>query len=514
MKKVLLIICALIISTFISMDATANQLVTNSEVKIVQTFSQDSNLYAYVNFPEEKEINTLIAKVVIDGNNSYKQVEPIEKVADASEPISYMFLIDISTSMPDYEDSIKMFISNFMTSAGDDSSFAIATFGKSLDIICDFTDKQEEITSKLSKVEYNVRQTSLYTSLINTIDYYEDKERTQGEIFNIVVITDGIEYDKNGVTIDEVYAKLKASSVMVHTFGLPTKSSDQDDIEESEEALKVLGSFSRNSYGVHTVLGYANSTEAELAESITGYIHNLYITKYKISEDEISGGGHNVKIVFASTGENGDVFSAEGTLYIPYPEVTMLEDELPIPQITSSPDQTEEPEVSATPSEFPSDVGEISAKEETDTDVGVVASEANGSSIYLTIIIATSILVIFLVMIIIAMKLRKKKRRVSPINGIFMKVEILSDSCTLKNNEFYLTEELIIGRETGCNIRLKNKDVSKRNSKLYVRDNVVYIEDLNSTNGTAINSMKIFSPNKLRSGDVISIGSVAFILKF
>jgi hypothetical protein len=314
------------------------------------------------------------------------------------------------------------------------------------------------------------------------------------------VITDGIEYDKDGVTIDEVYDKITTSSVIIHTLGLPTISTSESDKEESKEALKLLGSFARNTLGVHGVLGYDDKTETDIANEITGFVNNLNITRFELSNFETRGGSYFLRIVFATTGENGDLFDTEGTLNIPYPR------------------ETSEPAVTLVPA--PGGSSDISETSETASTMDGNSKEKNllrskiyGIEIWHWIIILV-VLILFVISIIILLKKRKKTSAAASDSGIFMKAEVLSENCNLKNNQFYLSDELIIGRDSGCDIRLMNKDISKRNSRLYVRDNIIYIEDLNSTNGTIINNMKIFSPNKLRSGDVISIGSVKFSLKF
>ncbi|HWT73102.1 MAG TPA: FHA domain-containing protein [Mobilitalea sp.] len=499
MKKVFLFICALVISSFFSADALAKQTVSDTDAQIVQTFCQSSNLYAYVNIPKDKENNALIVSALLDNTYTFNQSEPITKVDNTKNPISYLFLIDISTSMPSYKENVSAFVDDLMTSAGNNASFAVATFGKDFKLKNDFTQNQEDIKTKLKEIEYNVKQTSLYSSIINVLDYYDKKERSEGEIFNIVLITDGIEYDKDGVTVEEVNERLKASPVIIHTFGLPTQSSKEEDKKASEDSMKVLGSFARATCGVHAVLSYEGKKEADLAGEITGFVNSLYLTKYNVSNTKLSGGSHSLKIVFAATGENGTLFDAEGALNIPEPCATL------------------KPAASIAP-----------AKEGTaDNQDALVVAVDNGKALDHKNIftvkwlgvpawlwIVSAVLIIILVIILVLLLKKRNKPSASTGTGIFMKAEILSNNCSLKNNEFYLSDELIIGREKDCDIILKNKDVSKRNSRIYVRDNVIYMEDLNSTNGTAINNMKIFAPNKLRSGDVISIGSVRFLLKF
>lgn len=50
--------------------------------------------------------------------------------------------------------------------------------------------------------------------------------------------------------------------------------------------------------------------------------------------------------------------------------------------------------------------------------------------------------------------------------------------------------------------------------ELTFKDGMIYVEDMNSASGTAIGGMKIQGLNRLRSGDVLSIGEVEFCLKF
>ena len=65
-----------------------------------------------------------------------------------------------------------------------------------------------------------------------------------------------------------------------------------------------------------------------------------------------------------------------------------------------------------------------------------------------------------------------------------------------------------------CDLVWSDRCVSKKNSRIYIKDQTIYIEDLNSKEGTVLGGMRLYAPNPLRSGDVISIGAVSFILRF
>lgn len=497
MKKVLLVICALVMSGLFSHEVLAKQNVSDTDAQIVQTFCQDLDLFSYVNIPKEKENKALIVSATLDKTYSYRQAGPISKVSNSSEPVSYLFLVDISTSMPGFKDNINTFINDFMCGAGDNASFAIASFGKTFKLECDFTKNQEDIKTKSKALKYDVRQTSLYSSIISAVDYFGKKTRSQGEMYNIIVISDGIEADKNDVTGSEAEKKIKESSVLIHIFGLPTKSRDKEDKKASEDALKVLGSFARASFGVHTVLAYDNKTETDLANEITGFVKNLYRTEFNISNFVGNGGSYSIELTFATTGEKGDFFSARGTVAITDSNASTT------PAITGA-GQKDVPDNNRASAASSADGGKILAKSN--------VAKLFGIDLWLFCLIVVALLVGLFLTVIMIMK--KQKKTIRPITGIYMKAEALSGTYKLKKKEFYLLDELYIGRDKSCEICINNKDVSKKNSRVYVRDNVVYIEDLNSTNGTSISNMKVFSPNKLRSGDVISIGSISFCLKF
>jgi pSer/pThr/pTyr-binding forkhead associated (FHA) protein len=56
--------------------------------------------------------------------------------------------------------------------------------------------------------------------------------------------------------------------------------------------------------------------------------------------------------------------------------------------------------------------------------------------------------------------------------------------------------------------------VEPKNSRMFFENGAVFIEDLNSTNGTYVNGMKIHAPSKLHSNCEIRIGVECFIIKF
>ena len=69
-----------------------------------------------------------------------------------------------------------------------------------------------------------------------------------------------------------------------------------------------------------------------------------------------------------------------------------------------------------------------------------------------------------------------------------------------------LTDELTMGRATGCHITLDDTYVSQLHARVFRRDGQVFVEDLGSTNGTYVNRTKVTAPLVVRRGDRLQVG--------
>lgn len=234
------------------------------------------------------------------------------------------------------------------------------------------------------------------------------------------------------------------------------------------------------------------------------------------------------------------------------PEGGESPDETPAPDNGKTPGETQAPENGKTPDETsaPEDSekpdGENMPGGETLPEDGMVSEGAvsgdsitasakeSGTSIPLWLILTVSGVVVVLIVVIIILACKNKKIRektVSPAGvqsmpqesqnmqaggnfGIAMKFEVLYGDCKHKEMRLSLEDTLTIGSDAGCDIVFQNPDVSPVNSRIVLRNGMIYIEDMDSVLGTAIGGMRIQGSNRLRSGDLVSIGEVEFTVKF
>jgi pSer/pThr/pTyr-binding forkhead associated (FHA) protein len=105
-----------------------------------------------------------------------------------------------------------------------------------------------------------------------------------------------------------------------------------------------------------------------------------------------------------------------------------------------------------------------------------------------------------------------KKRRPSVAKGNYG-LEIINsgNGKDLKDGSIIpIRSDVTIGRKDDNSIVLSDQHVSGNHAKIVVRNNLLFIEDLNSTNGIYLNGNKINGKVKLSNKDEIKIGTAVF----
>lgn len=105
-----------------------------------------------------------------------------------------------------------------------------------------------------------------------------------------------------------------------------------------------------------------------------------------------------------------------------------------------------------------------------------------------------------------------KKRRSPRTNGNYgLEIIKSGDAKELKEGSIIpIRSDLSIGRKDGNSIIMADQHVSGNHAQILVRNNGLFLEDLNSTNGTYLNGNKLKGRAKLSNKDEIRIGSGVF----
>jgi hypothetical protein len=72
---------------------------------------------------------------------------------------------------------------------------------------------------------------------------------------------------------------------------------------------------------------------------------------------------------------------------------------------------------------------------------------------------------------------------------------------------FELTQDVItIGRDLKCEVVVNDPEISRNHCRLTAQGSGYQVEDLESTNGTFVNSQKVTAPRMLQPGDLLGLG--------
>lgn len=77
-----------------------------------------------------------------------------------------------------------------------------------------------------------------------------------------------------------------------------------------------------------------------------------------------------------------------------------------------------------------------------------------------------------------------------------------------------LGSSLIVGRASICDVTVDDIEMSRQHFCLEWENGSVFVTDLGSTNGTAVNGIRMQSKRRLESGDCIEAGSVKFTIRW
>ncbi|WP_066023188.1 MULTISPECIES: FHA domain-containing protein [Clostridium] len=141
------------------------------------------------------------------------------------------------------------------------------------------------------------------------------------------------------------------------------------------------------------------------------------------------------------------------------------------------------------------------------------SSLSNLSTIFKFIIIAIVYLIIFTAFRIMYKDMKNSGSRKAPKRGKSFGLEVVDpgmNRAIRKGAVIPINREVTIGRREDNSITLNEGYVSGHHARVYLRNNQYILEDLNSTNGTALNGQRVENKVYIKNGDEIKIGSSLF----
>ncbi len=95
-----------------------------------------------------------------------------------------------------------------------------------------------------------------------------------------------------------------------------------------------------------------------------------------------------------------------------------------------------------------------------------------------------------------------------------MKIHLISDHPDLPDIEIGVDEmPVVLGRSNSCDLRILDPMLSRQQCELTYYNNVIRVRDLESTNGTIVNSNTV-NEAPLYPGDVVTIGMANYVVSY
>lgn len=486
-----LLLLPLLVALILPQAAAAN----DGTVALAAQFQQDGYLYVFAALEEWPDGLT----VELCSGDLAREI-PCEgqpqRTAESDTPVSYLLLVDCSTSMAGFQKRVTDLTKRLTEADKTDAIFTIATFGEMFRVEgCGLSG--EEAVAVIETISYVARRSDISQGILDAMEYFRSCRRQTGELLNLVVVTDGIPmYSEDSPALSEIAQELEEEpSILIHTFGFGS----------SQARLNTLASLGR---GVHV------SGQAAKGAEIAQYVNELCIVSFPWNLEGLRSAGE-LRFTWENKGEaflpvnlNLSPLSPNGT------EANVEE-----PLESAPPSEDEVPEITELPSEQPTGAASETIPvitDETSAKASPALNEAelNDDKKTISPMLWAILTIALLLLLLAALACRKRKRHKSQQGGIPMCLEVLSGTLVSKIEILYLRDELIIGRGNRCDISWRDHEVSRQNSRIFLKNQMIYIEDLGSASGTALGGMRLHSPNRLRSGDEISIGPVRFILRF
>ncbi|ENU22222.1 hypothetical protein F993_03115 [Acinetobacter proteolyticus] len=76
--------------------------------------------------------------------------------------------------------------------------------------------------------------------------------------------------------------------------------------------------------------------------------------------------------------------------------------------------------------------------------------------------------------------------------------------------ELSIESDMLVGRHQDADILLQSADISRRHAALLLKDQQLWVQDLNSSNGTFINDVRVEQETELHDGDILQFASFVF----
>ena len=518
MKK--LIVLLLLLALGLPVQATET---VSGPCQVTSSYYNGETLYAFLEGQPPDELGLLL-------NNSQVAQGAPALVSETEATCQYLFLMDLSTSMPDYQQWILSFTDALFAQETQPVEVAIAGFGDRFELLDEGMTTSDEVRRAIGNLHYDHTATNLSGCLAQALRYTAETPVEEGAVANVILFTDGIPWPEQADGWEEEAAAItqdlaQAPEVMFH---LASFGSQGDDV-----LLQALSS------GKGLSLSITSRSDAEAGgTAVAQQVDSLYALALQpnmdLEEPRLEGQ------LFFQVEDGSAVFLdlnhvRNYSVALPKEATAPTEEPAnspePEPTLEPEPPAVPEPESSAPPESSPPAEGTVTSEPQVESsqessappvssgpaapEVPAGEEEASFPPIWM---IAAGGAVAVLAVAIVLLILSRRKKRASPreagTSGVAMKMEVIQGKRKGKQVVFTLANPLTIGSAASCDIVWNDPEMDSVCARIFLNEQGVFIESVSPRTQVFVEGILIHGSNRLRSGDRVTVAHSTFCLRF
>lgn len=489
--------------------------------QVVSAYYRGETLYTFLEGQPPDELGLLL------NNTQVAQGAPA-LVSETEATCQYLFLMDLSTSMPDYQQWILSFTDALFAQETQPAEVAIAGFGDRFELLDEGMTTSDEVRRAIGNLHYDHTATDLSGCLAQALRYTAETPVEEGAVANVILFTDGIPWPEQADGWEEAAAitqdLAQAPEVMFH---LASFGSQGDDV-----LLQALSSGKGLSLSI-TSRSDAEAGGTAVAQQVDSLYGLAFQPNMQLEEPRLDGQlfyQEDGSTVFLDLNHVRN-YSVELPEEVSAPTEEPANSPEPEPTLEPEPPAVPEPESSAPPESSPPAEGTVTSEPQVESSQepstpsvssGPVASEADDGEEEASFppiwMIAAGGGAAVLIVLIVAVALSQRKKRSVPKEveapGIALKLEVFQGKPKKKQVVFTLANSLTIGSSASCDIVWNDPEMDGVCARIFLDEQGVFIESVSPRTQVFVEGILIHGPNRLRSGDRVTIAHSTFCLRF
>ncbi len=471
---------------------------TPAALQVSQVTAKGTDLVAYVRVQDEAGApvtGVTPSQVHATVGAETAQVTDFKPFAETGEGVTTLFLVDASQSIagPRFEE-LRAALRAWVDTLGPKDRAGIIAFGSEVRTLVAPTADHAALNTAIAALTNKDPRTRLHGALLQALNLARRQEAGLPDRRAIVLFSDGLADAPGDLKAEEVLTRLADDAVPIYAVAFLNPR----DKASQAAGLDALGQFARRSGGtaVTAPAGDPGPVLTRLREDLRA----VYRAALACPGCTADGNRYRVQIALAS----GGVTLADGMDLRLYPVVTPPPAEaVPVP--APSPAPVPAPEQPTPPA----------AK----TPIWVYLAAAAGTLLLLVLAVvwflrrravATTDAVPPVPEpspVAVATTQAPEPRAPRPPSGPPVSLSFRTGPRRGETVRLTAVPAILLGRDPTCTLVLSGDDrISGRHAWIRAEGRVVLIEDLNSTNGTALNGVAVQAPSPLADGDLIRLG--------